>query len=350
MSNSNVERILAFVDAPDPDNFFMVIALAKLFPKAELNVVLTGRCVRLGATKEHKLWDWDMESSLMAQQASAGRLKNFLRHFGVFVTKVYDGGIAWRTQVPHDVHFADYYKFLDNDPLFSLRYSELEPQEDLVKLMLSGEEKFHVVVGGPLTGLYQVILRNPEVVDRIAEIHAMFATWGNVELMDFGGAPRGAKQFNAYCDPIAANTVLMGLDCPIYLCPTEVTRVAEIGFQNAVELRNALPDNRGVNRMWDLYAKWYDAAVLPRQIRNAAEKICIHDIAGAFSLVPELRSLIYDMKPINVVEVPYLPRDSARWGEVIMSVTEAETRQFCATNIKDGGAKVYLQTLRDIMY
>ena len=205
-------HILAFVDAPDPDNFVQLIALHKLNPGAEVHVVLTGRPVRFNAQKDHALWEWDGVSSRMAQEASAMRIKNFLRHFGVTVTRVFDGGIAPRTLVPHWIHFAEYYKFFDVDPLAAIRHSELEPQEELLKLILALPQKsVPVAVGGPMTGLHQLIVRCPDVVTRFSELHAMFATWGNVELMQFDDKPRGAVQFNVACDPQAAHAVRVGV-------------------------------------------------------------------------------------------------------------------------------------------
>jgi len=343
------ENILAFIDAPDPDNFLMLIALHYLNPGANIQVVLTGRPVRFHANRDHANWEWDYKSSHMAQEASAARIKNFLRHFGIRVINVYDGGIAPRTLVPHWIHFKEYYKFFDVDSLAAHRYSELEPQEDLVKLILEMGE-CSVAVGGPMTGLHQMIVRHPVVIPCIKEIHAMFATWGNVELMDFGGEPRGAMQFNVACDPQAAHAVLMGLDCPIYLMPTEVTRVAAIGFQNAQALHKHLdnPESDGVKVLYNLYALWYDAAVRPRQIGNPAELIFIHDMVSALSLDPAMRELIYEVVPVEITGVPYLPRDSADWGKVFMRQCDESDSHFAATGLKPGGAEIYLDFLRQI--
>lgn len=343
-----MKEIIAFIDAPDPDNFVMLIALAKLSPDANLHVVLTGRPIKFNADKSHQTWEWDMESSLMAQQASAMRIKNFLRHFEISIVKVYDGGIAPRTLVPHFIHFEEYYKFLDVDPLAALRHSELEPQEDLVRLMLEMDE-CTVVVGGPMTGLNQVIVRNPEVATRIKEIHAMFATWGEVELMSMGDEPRGTLQFNVACDPQAAHNILFGLDCPIYLMPSEVTRVAEIGFENAQSLKNALPTNKGTQALYHLYALWYDAAVRPRQDKNPDELIFIHDLVGAFSMHQELRDEIYNVVPIEIINVPSLPTEAKNWGEVIMKQIEGETNRFAAKSLKLDGARKYRLALQTIL-
>ncbi len=348
-----VERknIVAFIDAPDPDNFVMVIALYKLNPNANIQVVLTGRPVRFNATRDHKNWQWDMQSSRMAQEASALRIKNFLKHFGINVAGVYDGGIAPRTLVPHWIHFAEYYKFLDADPLQALRHSELEGQDKLVEVLLA-MDSFDAVVGGPMTGLHQVLVRNPEVAKKINSVHAMFGTWGNVKLMDFGAEPRGAMQFNVACDPQAAHAILFGVNCPVYLMPTEVTRVADIGFDNAQKLRETLPDNAGTRALCHLYALWYDAAVKPRQAQNPEERIFIHDLVGAFSLDPQLREEIYEVTPIMIEEVPFLPNEAKEWGRIIIQPERLHCPprfpHWAATGLKPNGARKYLETLKGI--
>ncbi len=340
--------IVIFIDAPDPDNFVLIKAIHALFPDDEMKVALTARPVKFYATKDHKTWEWDYQSSRMAQEASAARLKNFMKNLGVSVVDVYDGGIAPRTLVPHFIHFEEYYKFWDVDPIAALRYTELSPQEELVRFMLSRECK--VVVGGPMTGLRQVIERNPEVAKKITEIHAMFATWGNVALMDFGGPPRGAQQFNVACDPMSANFILKGLSCPIYLMPTEVTRNSLIGFQNVQELRKALPVTAGVNKMLNMYLFWYDAAVKPRQDKNPEELIYIHDLVSAFSLKTELREKIYSVEPTIIESVPCLPNESSEWGIVKMRLAKKreKTNIFTATGFKEGGEKLYLEALYNV--
>lgn len=348
------QLIVAFIDAPDPDNFVQLLALCRLNPEAEVAVCLTGRPVRFGASKEHQTWEWDHESSSMAQQASAMRAKNFLRNFGISVTRVFDGGIAPRTLVPHWVHFAEYYKFADIDPLQAIRHSELDPQEDLVKLILAQPEGSVLIsVGGPMTGLRQVIERCPEVTTRFKEVHSMFATWGSVTLMEFGDKPRGATQFNVACDPLSANFVLMGLDCPVYLMPTEVTRVQDIGFANAQKLRESLPDNKGVRALYMLYALWYDAAVKPRQEKNPEELIFIHDVVAAFSLDEELRKSIYNVVPVEITAVHCLPSraEIGNWGKVEMkqiAQVNTDRPRYAALSLASGGAAKYLEALKRI--
>ena len=181
----------------------------------------------------------------------------------------------------------------------------------------------------------------------LAQIERQFGK-GSVMRMSDDEPPRGAKQFNVACDPQAAAFVLNGLTCPVYLMPTEVTRVAEIGFQNAQELKNALPTTQGVRALYNLYALWYDAAVKPRQDKDPNEKIFIHDVVGSFSLDPELRQSIYEIVPVEISSVPHLPKDTKDWGEVKMRKTDQPTNVFAATRIIEGGAEKYLKALYNL--
>ena len=342
--------ILICIDAPDPDNFALVKGVKVLFPDEDVKVMLTGRPVRFKAKKDCQLWEWDYESSRMAQEASAARLKNFMRNLGVSVCEVYDGGIAPRTLVPHWIHFQEYYKFMDVDPLAALRYTELSPQQDLIDWIFEQRDLLKVVVGGPMTGLRQIIERCPPVADMISEVHAMFATWGIVELMDLDWEPRVAQQFNVACDPMSAHFILKGLKCPVYLMPTEVTRHPPIGFRTVQALREALPNNAGVNKFLALYAIWYDAAIRPRQEKNPDEMIFIHDLVSDLSLGEKLRNSIYDVTPVVVDEVPYLPSDRTIWGTVRMRIPEGaeKTNVYAAKGFLPGGEKLYLKTLYEI--
>lgn len=344
--------ILAAVDAPDPDNWAQLKGIAHLNPQAEILASLTGRPVRFYADKGHAAWEWDWISSSMVQKISAARARNFLRHFDMPLPRIFDGGIAPRTLISHSEHFADYFRFLDVDPVASLRHSELEAQEELVKILLGLPPKsVKVSVGGPMTGLHQLLVRCPEVATRFMEIHAMFGTWGKTKLMQFDDAPRGAVQFNVACDPQGANGVLMGVDCPIYLMPTEVTRVPSIGFQDARCLKAVLPENKGSQMLCQLYELWYEAAVKPRQTMHPEELIYIHDIAAAFSLDSQLRQQIYKVVPVDILSVPHLPRESADWGKVLMKEKVGEVSAgniFAATGLTDGGAAIYLETLKQV--
>jgi hypothetical protein len=133
------------------------------------------------------------------------------------------------------------------------------------------------------------------------------------------------------------------LNVPIYLMPTEVTRVKAIGFENAQALREALPSTRGTAALYNLYALWYDAACKPR-----GDPIYIHDLVSAFSLDEKLRKDIYKVVPIKRPIVPYLPHEAAEWGKVFMKKTRGATNYFAATELTKNGPAIYKETLRDV--
>ena len=193
---------------------------------------------------------------------------------------------------------------------------------------------FHAVVGGPMTGLKEILERQPEIAGKIKSVHAMFATWGEVQLMQMDDKPRGALQFNAACDPFAAYSVLEGLTCPIYMIPSECTRLDDIAFVNAQELRDFLPDTPANNALYTMYCIWYDAAVKPRLAKNPDEKIFIHDLCSALALYDDwsdAKSPIYDFVPVKVT-VPHLACDREAWGQVIMERVK-ESNVHCATKV-----------------
>lgn len=343
-----MEVIVAFIDAPDPDNFALLKALNHLFRDAVLHVVLTGRPFRLEANKHHEIWEWDIEASRMAQQVNAARTLKFLADSDIHDVRIFDGGIAPRAPIAHHKHFAEYYRFVDADWLCALRYPKLESQEELVRSIV-GLKSFKVAVGGPMTGLSQMMIRCPDTIEKIQEVHAMFATWGKIELASFEeGKSRGGKQFNVDCDPLAAYHTLCGLTCPIFLMPTEVTRVPGIGFENPRALSKVLPKSPSAQTYQAINNLWYEHVVAPRQVSQPNERIYIHDIVAALSMKTSLRERLYDIVPVEVTSVPHLPREQAEWGVVKMRETSQPTNIFAAKGLKPGGEALYLKTLAEV--
>lgn len=331
------KNILAIVDAPDPDNIVMIRALQYLHPEVDthLCIALTGRPVAL---HDNALaWEYDMEASRAAQHISAYRF----RHALPAPLHLYDGGIAPQTLVPHHLHFKDYYQFGDNDPLIAQHAHGLKSQTDLIREILK-KNNWIVVVGGPMTALYQILVRCPEIAIRIGAVHAMFGSWGTVNLMDLGDDTRGARQFNVACDPQAAHAILMGLNCPITLLPTEVTRVKEIGFHSFSAFASFLNGCSMVGDILHLYQVWYENVVAPRQKKNPEEMIFIHDLAPALSTVPDLQAAIYDVRPVEFVRVPHLSNESFEWGLVEMKQISSG-HNYAAIGLKSCGT--YLKIL-----
>lgn len=320
--------------------------------------MVTGRPVAFDAPKGEPNWMYDIKHAQAVQLVSAARIKNFIKRCELPEVRVFDGGIAPRTLVPHNLHFADYYKFGDVDPIAATCEPQMEPLHALIKELMA-VERFSIAVGGPMTGLMQLFQHCPALAHKVDVITAMFATLGKVKLMDLGSGPRGAVQFNVACDPIAANYILTGMPktCRIMLMTTDVTRVAEIGFLTPDELTTALRDSEGrtgkaAQELLKLYHVWYENAVKPRQKPNAdgvvTERIWIHDLVAALALDPELLNGIYEMIPVTVTNVVHrLVEAKKDWGTVTMQPfpIEADPSTFAARGLKPGGAEKYLQAL-----
>lgn len=346
--HSHPATIVAFVDIPDPDNYLMLIALVVLAKAADLHIVVTGRPVHPDPDPECAKWDWDDSYSRDVLKVNIGRTRNILQKFGVN-PPIYDGGIAPRTPVPHWVHFEEYYRMADIDPVRALHQSQMLPISALIKHLLTcPDQSVAVVVGGPMTGLAELLIRHPDVAGKIREVHAMFGTWGDVELMGFDDVDRGKKQFNVVCDPQAAHQVLMGLTCPIYLLPTEVTRVDDIGFWDMETLAAALPQTKRAQAVLSLYELWYRYVVAPQRRRRPTEKIFIHDLSSALSLIPELREAIYQFEPVHIDHVPHWSSEAERWGEIDFTRTDLSTNHFAARTLTPEGPTCYRQALHDL--
>ncbi len=225
------QKYLIAIDAPDPDNLALLRMAQSMFGEENImGALLTGRPINFDASKDNKVpnTEWNYDHSRVALKASAARLKNFLRGYGAEMD-VFDGGIAPRTLVPHHIHFIDYYRFDDNNPLRSVCISELDPIEAL-NAKLAGQE-FSVLVGGPMTGLALLLQRFPDTAAQISSVHAMYGYLGlegTAKLMSFWDEPRGAVQFNVACDPFAVSYVVNALSCPISFITTDCTKRNEI--------------------------------------------------------------------------------------------------------------------------
>ncbi|NQV90724.1 nucleoside hydrolase [Candidatus Uhrbacteria bacterium] len=277
--------ILAPVDVPDVDNLLQLFRLLATNPHARILALVTGRPVHPDPDHEVQLWDWDLAFSQDVLKVNIGRMGHLLRGFGNRI-QFFDGGIAPRTPVPHWKHFHEYYRMADIDPIRALHLCQMKSMTELVRILLAcPDASVPIVVGGPMTGLAQVMNRDPRVAQKFSELHAMFATWGKSKMMSLDGTSRNGKQFNVECDPQSAHHVLNGLSCPIHLLPTEVTRVKAIGFWELSDLQATLPRTQQAHEFLQLYHLWYHYVVLPQRDKNPDEMIFTHDLAGALSLL-----------------------------------------------------------------
>ena len=337
----NMPKYLIAMDSPDPDNLALAEMAMNLYGKENIyGVLLTGRPINFDATKETSIGDWNYDHSRLALKASASRIKNFLRAYDADAdddahVDVFDGCVAPRTLVPHWVHFLDYYKFMDYDPLRAVAVPEMDGIEKLAKKI--GGEDFSVLVGGPMTGLATLLERFPPLANQVTSVHAMYGTLGEVKLMALGDKLRGAKQFNVACDPRAGKFVTEALDCPIYFITSECTRDDAIGFETPSKLSELLEDTEGNRHLLGLYNIWFANAVEPRK-----ENLYIHDACAAIS-ASEQGEDVYDFSQMKITEFPTMPKDEENWGTIEFKPDD-DSNIHVATRLKN--PKLYLDMLK----
>lgn len=367
---------LAIVDNTDPDNLACVLALANAKVKHTLlGVIVTGRAAnfdRRAAPDEVDLFHSEYVCKL-----NAARMKKFLRAAGRGDVPVFVGSRPPYTIVPHNVHidereFRDLTEYeldtvidsMDSDinllyRLFMLKerfgISALGEAYELLGFL---DSPVDLIVGGPMTDVAWIMR---SYGSKIRSVHAQFGTFGfgAKGLMEFGDRPRGKRQFNVACDPEAAHDVLMNLKAPIYLYPSDVTRVDALGFQNPEELATYLEDTTAVRELLRIYSVAYE-----KMVKSRGEKIYIHDLAPAFGYLDmylfaqdeiedrgaRAQDNIYTMKPVEILDVPHLPEERDSWGEIRVDFNRTDFSGFLPRYVAtDVSAERYLQEMRKLV-
>ncbi|MEK7153019.1 MAG: nucleoside hydrolase, partial [Patescibacteria group bacterium] len=365
---------LAVVDNTNPDNEYQVLSMMSRFFDLK-GVIVTGRAA--GASREADLLDISQEESEFRTILNAVRMLNCMdavvpgHNIPVFA-----GTPAPETIVPHSVHVDELdFNDLKEGQLERIRNKNLADARSLGSLGLAGNIKsavsyakssevgdFTMVVGGPMTDVDKM-LRHDSISEKTMSIHTQFGMcgFGEHKLMEFGGQPRGKRQFNVACDVRAARRVLGRFPKDINLYPSDVTRVDSIGFANAQELAAFLPKNAKTRRMTEIYDFAFREMIQPR---GPHEKIWIHDIApaiGALNLaayrrLPTGRNLEfirgpYAQRAVHVRHVPYKEAERQHFGEIWLSFIEDASeipdthRRFVADSVD---ADLYKQTLYEL--
>lgn len=124
----------------------------------------------------------------------------------------------------------------------------------------------------------------------------------------------------------------MNLDAPVFLYPSDVTRVDAIGFSNPDELKWFLQDTLATRELVRIYHIAYEKMVKPR-----GEKIYIHDIAPVLGYLQWLeendpdksirervirreRPRFYAKQHAEIVHVPHEEHEKSRWGEIDVAI------------------------------
>lgn len=332
---------MVFVDGPDPDNLLLALGAYRISSKYDtfdVTIILTGRPVHEMASQDTPTWDWNANQSEEELAQVAYRYYRFLQIAGIRDPYMIHGGIAPRTLVPHHLHLPEsaYQGLVDDEQGHPPEV--LYPLEDLMKVMSQMPDRsYTVLVGGPMTGLAQLLMPNPQLISKFNAVHAMYGSMGGTNFLRIGDTERNGKQFNVACDPFAGYYVLNALqhaEVPTYLITTEATRVKAFSFADVNELAIHLPITLATEALLLHYDVWGNEVLVP-----IGEPIYTHDLGPLFSANgynPDL----YHMKPVRIEHVPHLPSEHEDWGKIRFKPVSEGTTTVWATasaNAEAGG-------------
>ena len=358
-SLSRTRFILIVADAVDPDNLVLVAAAGILNPGARIRLLLSGRPVNPGVTQTTHptpCREWfnnaDPTLSRKLQIRNAARFVKFAERFGVEL-KVFDGGIAPRTLVPHWIHADETVVWGDTPPDAETKPLLRSREELAAEILGATNPDVYIITGGPETANLLFFQENPEVMRLVLAEYAMLANWGSGALMNVGGERSPYQQFNAACDPVAAMWILTGAPWPITMTPTETTKQPGICFNSVEALRRALPDTSRAGAIVNLYRVWWDVAELEKR-----GGIVIYDLCPLFASDPQIGDKIFETVPVEVLASTCFPYEltepgqsaHAHWGEIhFRQYGQGQSNRFATLpKLRPGGAQVYMDTLRRI--
>ena len=295
---NEIAQAVVAVDPSDTDNLELAIGVIRWFGPENTHILLTGRAAmdpveikeRIAEIKsrggnpirEIPIDKWSFCFSQTLVQASALRFKKLFALFEYPDFPIYHGGIALKPKVPHALHMNDLYGFGD---IVEAEVKEIEtgrvytcPQENLVRAL--SEKPFVVFMGGPATGINQLLGENPHLYGQLRGLFAQYASLGNVKGMAWDGRSEKA-QFNVMLDAPAGKRLCAELEArniPTFFLPTDVTRKFEIGFGVPDMIEGILRTSPGLQELARQRRKWYEAAIRTRN----GEVLLTHDMSTLF--------------------------------------------------------------------
>ncbi len=316
------KKVVVAVDPTDPDNLELVIGAIARFGVENVIVLLTGRCAlnpalvaeRIAAAKEAEqspfkaipMAEWDEPYSRFLLRVSALRFHRIMSAFGHLPCPIVDGGLAAKPKVPHAVHMNDLKGFGDisEEDLADVRdgrVSQLQPSNILVDFI--GRDTFVVLLGGPATGINQVLKENPHLLSQMKGKFSQYSSLGQVANMKWDGRSEKA-QFNVMLDALAGKELMDMLreaDVPAFFLPTDVTRRSEIGFGTPEMIEGVLRnDHPGFVALMAQRRRWYESAIRSRD----GEVLLTHDMSCLFLMLQLMGEVppIYEIQPAVITD------------------------------------------------
>ncbi len=357
--SNETPRVVVAVDPSDTDNLELAIGALRWFGPDNTHILLTGRAAmdprivkklaeEIGARggnpiREIPITEWSAEFSEVLLQASALRFKKLLRLFDCTDQPIFHGGIAAKPKVPHAIHMDDLFGFGDitgedvGEIEKGLVYTDA--QETLAASL--NEKPFVVFLGGPATGVEQLLRSYPHLYQGLRGVFAQYASLGNVKGMQWDGRSERA-QFNVMLDAVAGKNLcgeITEKNIPLFFLPTDVTRRNEIGFGVPDMVEGILRMSPGIQELARQRRKWYEAAIRTRN----GEVLLTHDMSTLFlylQLQGELPK-VYETSPAIITEFTTGGPDE---GAIELDLDVSESNLAVATKLINRDA--YIDVLR----
>ncbi|MDC0035796.1 nucleoside hydrolase [Chloroflexi bacterium] len=129
-------------------------------------------------------------------------------------------------------------------PTASIAPQEIHAVDFIISEAEANKGELILVSVGPLTNIALALEKEPRLIDWIKSIHVMGGA------IDVPGNVTEYAEFNIYCDPEAANTVLSsGID--VKLCGLDITRVTSVKQDETEWLRGNSPGEKLIRQLLD---------------------------------------------------------------------------------------------------
>ncbi|HKX73538.1 MAG TPA: nucleoside hydrolase [Candidatus Saccharimonadales bacterium] len=339
MEFSAPHNVVVVVDGPDPDNFAAILAATSAhFGMNVVAVIMTGRPV--SAERGVSSFAFNPYATSAVTRDNALHAKGILVRHDRETIPVFMGNRAPYTTVPHYMHIHERVTDIYDDA--HAGHQLAGGIDDAVIMLSKIPGTLHFVCGGPLTDV-AYFMRQPLLHGKFGILTAQLGMFGTNGVNVLAG---GRRQFNATCDAGAAHSVLFDYPGPVYMVPTDITKLPAFAFNSADELR-ALATTSTFEEIADMYeAAWphmWGPRNMPAHVHDfhPAELMSLLLKAQAgerthhLSFVPRDHVGRYAIAHTGIEAVPYLPADIGRWGEIDLCepVLNAAPSRFWADGI-----------------
>jgi len=358
-TDHEIPQAVVAVDPSDTDNIELCVGAVRWFGPENTHILLTGRAamdprIVKKLTEEIKarggnpireipITEWSRDFSETLLETNALRFKKLLARFGLESKAIFHGGIAAKPKVPHALHMNDLFGFGDitEHEVLEIEHGRIftNPQKDLASVL--EEKPFVVFLGGPATGIEQLLSSFPKLYANLRGTFAQYASLGNVKGMVWDGRSEKA-QFNVMLDATAGKKLCDGHqkhNVPIYFLPTDVTRRGEIGFGVPGMIEGVLRMSPGIQELARLRRKWYEAAIRTRD----GEVLLTHDMATLF-LYLQLTGELPEIYKTSMAAITEFVTEGPDEGAIELDLSETESNLSVATKLINREA--YIDALR----